>query len=419
VKVCFLVNDLQLSGGIGVVVQHARHLQHQHGHDVTLALVREQEMPNWRYETLTGLHVASLEEAQAGQFDVAVATWWETAFTLFSIPADRHAFFVQSLEDRFDKPDEAERLGAALVLDLPVAAFITEARWIRDTLAQLRPDVPTYLVRNGIDKEVFATPERVRPRVEGPLRVLIEGNPGVWFKHVPEAIEAAAMMSEPHHVTVVSGERGELGKAPADRVIGPLTFHEMADVYAESHVLLKLSSVEGMSGPPLEAFHKGATAVLTPVTGHEEYVEHGFNAMVCDWDDLRGTARMLDLLARDRRLLHFLRTNALETARGWPTWEQSGQFMAVALERIKRGPGPDANAASARMLADLREGLETYRVHLQERREFERRARRFEFVTRLPVLRQAVRARQRLGQMRVLRPLRPLFRRTRAKLLGP
>jgi glycosyltransferase involved in cell wall biosynthesis len=376
-------------------------------------------MPNWRYETLTGLHVASLEQAQADRYDLAVATWWETAFTLFTIPAARHAFFVQSLEDRFYKPDEAERLGAALVLDLPVAAFITEARWIRDTLTQLRPDVPTYLVRNGVDKEVFASPERVTPRLAGPLRVLIEGNPGVWFKHVPEAIEATAQMREPHHVTVVSGERGELGGAPVDRVIGPLTFSEMADVYAESHVLLKLSAVEGMSGPPLEAFHMGSTAVVTPVTGHEEYVEHGFNAMVCDWDDPRGTARVLDLLARDRRLLHFLRVNALETARGWPTWEQSGQFMAVAVERIARGPAPDATAASTRMLADLREGLETYRVQLQERKDYERQARTVQRVRRLPVLRHVIRVRQQLGQMRLLRPLRPLFRRVRGKLLGP
>src|SRR4051795_8941220 len=345
-KVCFLVNDLQLSGGIGVIVQHARQLQHHHGHDVTLALVREQDMPNWRYETLTGLHVASLEEAQSTRYDVAVATWWETAFTLFTIPAGRHAFFVQSLEDRFYKPDEAERLGAALVLDLPVAAFITEARWIRDTLTQLRPDVPTYLVRNGIDKEVFASPEQVSPHTGGPLRVLIEGNPGVWFKHVPEAIYAAAAMHEPHHVTVVSGERAELGEAPVDRVIGPLTHREMADAYAESHVLLKLSSVEGMSGPPLEAFHMGATAVLTPVPGHEEYAEHGFNALVCDWDDPRGTARLLDLLARDRRLLHYLRFNPLLTARAWPSWEQAGQFMAAALRAIAREGEPAAAPAT-------------------------------------------------------------------------
>src|SRR4051812_40853982 len=339
-RVCFLVNDLQLSGGIGVIVQHARQLQHHHGHEVALALVREQDMPNWRYETLTGLHVASLEEAQAQRYDVAVATWWETAFTLFTIPAERHAFFVQSLEDRFYKSDEPERLGAALVLDLPVAAFITEARWIRDTLAQLRPDVPCYFVRNGIDKEVFRSPDKIVPRLEGPLRVLIEGNPSVWFKHVPEAIEAAAQMTEPRHVTVVSGERAELRGAVADAVVGPLTFREMADAYAESDVLLKLSSVEGMFGPPLEAFHMGATCVVTPVTGHEEYVEHGFNGMVVGFDDLPGTAGALDPLAPDRALPPELRAHPPAAAPAGPAWGPAGAVLGPPPRRHPRAAAP-------------------------------------------------------------------------------
>ena len=103
-------------------------------------------------------------------------------------------------------------------------------------------------------------------------------------------------------------------------------------------MLVKLSRVEGMYGPPLEAFHMGATCVTTEVTGHEEYVEHGVNALVCDWDDPRGTARQLDLLARDRVLLHRLRLGALDTARTWPTWEQAGEFMAGALKPSAASP---------------------------------------------------------------------------------
>ena len=114
--------------------------------------------------------------------------------------------------------------------------------------------------------------------------------------------------------------------------------------YERSDVVLKLSSVEGMFGPPLEGFHRGATCVVTPVTGHEEYVEHGWNGLLTDWDDLRGTARQLDLLARDRELLHFLRRNALETARAWPSWEQSSEFMAAALLAIQREPPPPSSA---------------------------------------------------------------------------
>ncbi len=419
-KVAFLVNDLQLSGGVGVVVQHARQLSAMNGWDVTLVLVREDDGPRWHgYEHLPSLHVRSRLEAMPEHYDVAVATWWETTFTLFELSAERYAYFVQSLEDRFYDHDRAERLGAGMTLDLPVA-FITEARWIVETLAALRPDAPCYLVRNGIDKQVFVPLDSVTPSIDGPLRILIEGSPTVWYKHVLESIGAAAAMREPHWVTVVCADREAHRDLVADDVVGPLSHREMAELYGRTDVVLKLSSVEGVFGPPLEGFHRGAACVVTPVTGHEEYVEHGFNGLLTDWGDLQGTARQLDLLARDRELLHFLRTNALETARAWPDWEQSSQFMAAALLAIRREPQPFRPAASARLLADLREGLEVYQTHLHERMDFARRAlrfeRRIERVRKNRLVRWALRLRRYRAVRFAVRPLRPLTRRVRRAL---
>ncbi len=416
-RVAFLLNDIQLSGGVGVVLEHARQLSALEGWEVTLVLVREDEGPSWHgYEQLPHLHVRSRERALQERYDVAVATWWETAFTLFELNAERYAYFVQSLEDRFYRHDEAERLGAGLTLDLPVA-FLTEAGWIAETLRSLRPDAPCYLVRNGVDKEVFAPAEQVQPATGGPLRILIEGSPSSWFKHVHDAIDAAAAMSEPRHVTVVCGDRQALGDVAADEIVGPLSHREMAELYGRTHVVLKLSSVEGMFGPPLEGFHAGATCVVTPVTGHEEYVEHGFNGLLCDWDDLRGTARQLDLLARDRDLLHYLRCNALETARAWPDWRQSGQFMAAALRAIRLEPQPIAAAASARMLADLRGGVEIYHEHLRERLAYAHKADRFDrLVARArgnPLIRAFLRLRRYRAARVAARPFRPLTRRLR------
>ena len=261
------------------------------------------------------------------------------------------------------------RLGAALTHDLPLAV-ITEARWIAETLEAMRPHPPqsggrVLLVRNGVAKDVFTPPAEVTPRVWAPLRVLVEGRASVWFKGVPAALAACAAMREPRHVTLVSPERGDV--AGADEVVGPLSAQEMAAAYADADVVLKLSRVEGMFGPPLEGMHCGATCVVTAVTGHEEYVEHGVNGLVVDWDDTRGTARALDLLAKDRTLLHELRCGALATAKAWPSWEQSGLFMAGALREVARRPQPDAAPASARLLADLRAGIESQRLVVSER----------------------------------------------------
>lgn len=364
-RVCFLVNDLQLSGGVGVVVEHARQLP-RHGIEAALVLARERDDPDWRFRGLTEVPVLSLAEARARRWDVAVATWWETNTALFELDAGRRASFVQSLEDRFYLPHDPKRLGAALTHDLPVHV-VTEARWIAETLEELRGDGSrALLVRNGVPKDVFVCPDALDVRLHGPLRIVVEGNPTVWFKGVGEALAAVRAMRQPRHVTLVTALR-DLDASGADEVVGPLSHAEMAALYARSDVVLKLSRVEGMFGPPLEGFHLGATCVVTAVTGHEEYVEHGVNGLVVDWDDPRGTSRALDLLAHDRALLHHLRLGALATARAWPSWEQAGTMMAGALREIARRPEPDPIAAFARALADVRAATEAQALVVAER----------------------------------------------------
>lgn len=416
-KVAFIVNDLALSGGIGVVVQHARQLHDHHDCEVWLVLAREQDDPHWDHDPLAGLHVAQLAEARELEFDIAVSTWWETAFVLFDLKAARYVSFVQSLEDRFYSPGQVERLGASLVLNLPVS-FITEATWIRETLADLRPDAPVHLVVNGVDKDVFAPVAAIEREDARPLRVLVEGYADSWFKGVNDAIMAVGLMQEPHALTVVAPSRHGLHAGDTARVIGPISQREMAEEYARTDVLVKLSRVEGMYGPPLEAFHKGATCVTTEVTGYDQYVRHGHNALVCDWDDPNGTARQLDLLARDRELLTRLRTNALATANAWPDWSQSGEQMAHALREIAAAPPPDPSAGAARMLADLRSGMEAVRIQYRRRDELQRSLDRYDRLRRLPGVRSFLRWHASERGQRLLKFLHPATRRVKRLLLG-
>lgn len=360
-RVAILLKDLQLSGGVGVVVTHARNLAENHDFDVTLVTTEAQEEPDWSYEHLPHLHVLSLADASTREYDIAISTWWETAYQLFLLTAKRYVSFVQSIEDRFYSVHESvDRLGARAALDLPVA-FVTEATWIADQLRDLRPDTKIHLVRNGIDKETFPVAETLTGSDTEPLRVLVEGSPESWFKRVPSAIRSVEQMREAHRLTIVCPNRANLKQSWADETIGPLSPNELSAVYSESDVLLKLSHVEGMYGPPLEAFHRGATCVTTEVTGHEEFIRHGVNALVCDWDDERGTAAQLDMLARDRGLLTRLRKGALATARSWPDWEQSSSKMAAALEEIAASDPPGPYAGAAALTRTLSVGIERER----------------------------------------------------------
>ena len=196
------------------------------------------------------------------------------------------------------------------------------------------------------------------PELDGPLRVVIEGGLDLVRKGVPHALEAVRRMREDAHVTLVTPRAPEPGAAVPDgrrrRTSAGCRTSRSPRVFSESHVLLKLSRAEGMYGPPLEAFHKGCTCVTNPVTGHLEYIRHGENALVVDWDDPAGTARALDLLARDRELLARLRAGALETARAWPDWEASSAEMAEVMRAIVAEPPPSPASSGVRAAAGAR-----------------------------------------------------------------
>jgi Glycosyl transferases group 1 len=371
VRVAFLLPDFTLSGGAGIVVQHARRLARDHGMEVALVAVRERDETAWSYPGLSELRIATLDEVAGERFDVAVATWWETALSLFDIDAERHAYFLQLLEDSHYPERAPQRLGFQMTLGMPVR-FLTAARWIRDFTDAVQPGNRALYVRSGIDKEVFCSPSTLAPALSGPLRIVIEGNVDLPRKATPHALAAVGLMRSPRHVTLITGSPPSTPLAEVDEHVGGLSHSGMADVFSRSHVLLKLSRAEGMFGPPLEGFHMGCTCVVNPVTGHDDYIEHLTNGLVVDWDDPLGTARALDLLATDRRLLHRLRLGALDTARAWPSWRQATAFMALALRRIADEPAPRPAASGATMAGAIALAIadaDTRHVAAEEARE--------------------------------------------------
>lgn len=361
-SVCFILGELGPSGGAGAVLRHARGLAADHGWDVSLAL-----RPGASVTIAPpGVRLVTTDEARTLDYDVAIATWWRTAYDLFAIPARRHAYFVQQFEERVYLPGDVERFGAIATHDLPVA-FLTEAAWIAAELGELRPEAPCFHVPNGIDKERFA-PAAPSPAAP-PLRVLVEGSPGLWFKGIQDAAAALELTREPVVTTLVTPERVDPDTcARFDHVVGPLNHAAMADAYRDADLLLKLSRVEGVFTPPLEALHCGVPCVVWPVTGHDEYVRHGVNGAVVDFDDLAGTAGWIDLLARERGLLERLRAGALDTAAGWPTWERSTAAFADALLAIAAGPPPAVGDGVTRLLADLDLAMEVQRASLRRER---------------------------------------------------
>lgn len=325
-RVCLVLPELRPSGGVAIALGHAARLREDAGFDVDVVTLGE-DLPRERY-------------------DVAVATWWETLPALLELDARRRVAFVQSAEERFYRPEESfERLGAALALTAPVHFFVV-ARWLENLVTALRPDVRCWFIPNGIDKSRF---ERRDPSnvPQGPLRILIEGQHTLWFKGVGDALDVVSRMREPQAATLVALDPRDAPAQEGLEVIGGLRPGEMREQYARHDVLLKLSRVEGLPLPLVEACHVGVPCVVTPFTGHDEVIRHGENGLVVGFDDRDGAAAALDLLARDRSLLQRLSAGAVESMSGWPSADEAAAAFATALTEVAEAPEPGAAPAAA------------------------------------------------------------------------
>ena len=112
---------------------------------------------------------------------------------------------------------------------------------------------------------------------------------------------------------------------------------EMRAIYSSCDVLVKLSAVEGVFGPPLEMMACGGTAITSDVLGHEEFMKHGINGFVCKNGDIRTVRQHVKHLIEDRDLLARLKKGGICTAEqfDWsPTLKAVEGWM---LDKLRKG----------------------------------------------------------------------------------
>lgn len=358
-KIGFLVGDIvNISGGSNVIVEHAAGLQAM-GHEVVLIPPQEPPEGGAWHPRLSQVRVTALRDAAGERFDVVFATWWLTWFDLHRLDARIYGYFNQSLESRFHG-ERHYKLQNRATYSVPLL-FVTEARWLEDFIRTLQPEAELAYVPNGLSAEYFPLATGL-PAREGPLRVLVEGPWGVSFKGIPEtfALLNDAVKTVPLEVGWLTsnggGQRPRVGNREV-RIYERIPINEVRWVYQQYDVLLKLSSVEGMYGPPLEMFSQGGTAITTPVSGCDEYVVHGANALLVEPFNFPQIARYLGLLSSSPDYLRMLQRNALKTAQQWPGWDRSTRLFADLLERL------EARGYSNAHLRPTLAGVSSMRTH--------------------------------------------------------
>jgi glycosyltransferase involved in cell wall biosynthesis len=285
-----------------------------------------------------------LEKARSEVFDVAIATLWKTAFELPTVEATHYVYFVQSIESRFFRESRrADRQRVDSTYTLPVH-YVTEASWIQEHLKE-HYGHRAGLVRNGIRKDIFYTQHLRTLSEDTQPRILVEGPFRIWFKNTAMAIEIARQAGAKEMTVLTSTPIHWL--PGVQRLHSSVPFEEVGEIYRSCDILLKLSTVEGMFGPPLEMFHCGGTAIVFDVSGHEEYIRDGENALVVESGRYDKAFEALQELLHDRDKLAFLRKNALKTAEEWPSWSESSEEFRQWIEGLQHQPKSERRRIAA------------------------------------------------------------------------
>ena len=306
-KIAYIVPGLGISGGIAVVCQHCNRLLRR-GYDVTL--VNSNPVDFFRLDWFNGqrVPVRTLEQIDR-DYDIAVATGWSTAYNLLEFPAKQKYYFVQSDESRF-YPDDDQLAQKALDTYSFKFKYLTEAKWVRKWLGHEFGHRAIY-IPNGLDPDLFHSAEPLEPKGSR-VRVLLEGAIDLPFKGMEQAFEAVREID--CEVWCVSSSGRPSVAWRCDRFFESVPINEMKNIYSSCDILLKLSSVEGVFGPPLEMMACGGSCVVGRVDGHDEYIVDGHNAVVVEPGDVDGAKAALTRLIEDGQFRKKLIEAGLETA---------------------------------------------------------------------------------------------------------
>ncbi|TEY03975.1 glycosyltransferase family 4 protein [Campylobacter sp. US33a] len=335
-KIAFLIGSPNISGGSFVIFEHALFLM-RNNHTVVMittdALSYDMKELNWHNDA-KNLSWRTYQQIGNISFDIAIATWWRTFYELHRIQSKKYVYFVQSIESRFYNHTEKplrKLVDSTYILDIPI---ITEATWIKKFLYD-NYNRHSFLVKNGIRKDLFRHEgEFCQKRNANDLRILVEGPIDVDFKNVMKTIKLCKK-SQADEIWLLTSSNVEKVHG-VDKVFSRVSIEQTPYIYRSCDVIVKLSYVEGMFGPPLEMFHCGGTAIVYNVSGYDEYIKNGVNGLVVDTDNEDKVIEFINELKNNTTRRDELKKEAIKTAEQWKDWSDSSKEFEEALVVIDK-----------------------------------------------------------------------------------
>lgn len=318
----FVLPSTEISGGIMVVLKHAAIMQRK-GYNVTI-LANNPSLSWMEYDGCRFPVVGKNQNPVFAYFDKAIGTMWTTMdFVQVHPNIGERYYLVQNYEVDFYEPNIVLRIQAnqtyCLGRDIN---YVTISKWCQNWLKDKYGKDSTY-APNGIVTEKFYAKERDFKGDK--VRILIEGDCAVEYKKVDESFKITNQLDpEKYEVWYMSYNETPKKWYRYDKFLHRVAYDEVPDVYRQCDILLKSSSLESFSYPPLEMMATGGFVVAAPNGGNVEYLKDGYNCLFYEGGNLEQAISCIERIAEDEALRKTLAAGAKETVaqRDWDSIEE-------------------------------------------------------------------------------------------------
>ena len=168
------------------------------------------------------------------------------------------------------------------------------------------------------------------------IRILIEGDSAVEYKGVDDSFRIVNELDpEQFEIWYMSYNGQAKDWYRVDRFLCRIPYEEVGKVYGLCDILIKSSTLESFSYPPLEMMATGGYVVAVQNGGNKEFMKDGYNCLIYPSKDVNAGVEAVQRIVRDERLRNTLYSNYDETVNS-REWE-SIKYDILALYGVTKG----------------------------------------------------------------------------------
>lgn len=325
----FALPSLNISGGIMVAFKHMCTLK-KNGYDI-LILNDNEDTPWCEFEgqkfPVLGQNISRF----LGKMDHAVATMWTTMeFVQKYYNISERMYLVQGYEtDLYPAGVHLRGLANRTYMPTGDIQFLTISRWCQKWLKEKYGQDAAF-APNGLNFKEFNYVER---KLNGKIRILIEGDCAVDYKNVDEAFKVVEFLDkEKYEIWYMSYNAEPKEWYHVDKFLHKVPYSKVHEVYEQCDILLKTSLLESFSYPPIEMMATGGYVVAVPNGGNIEYMVNEENCLLYEAEDLEAAVSAIDRISKDKELRIKMSKKGRKTAQS-RDWKQIEQDILKLYER--------------------------------------------------------------------------------------